>query len=356
MVHLQDAPAIPDCVNKFFAAARDRKHESLPALLDPDCQPGELSTLFQLLTEKPFKTKLIASELKNGERAIACVSIQSHLDPEGAEFWFWLRTENGGALRIYGVHSERRYSREWLFQTPKQGLGETPLSAANTLFDAMQNGQELLAESYASDLAWRKAGGDLENLFQTARTTGMGFVAEKPTQRKNRALIHFGLELDGKRAAQATLFLEKRGAGWLATGLGDDPQHAQDFLGGKAAATIWPKSPFDATQGFFEAFEVGQTVRLAALSESGYWQDSGGQSHWRRLAKLRQKPQNERDSVSVEADRAIARIDFVGQSSRIERSEYCLWRETSVGWRMVGTTVDESEAQAFLLDTPVESE
>ncbi len=342
------AEDLPACVQGFFKSARSRSQEQLPALLDPDCDIVELGTLFELLSEMPFKMKVLDKELRNQNRAVVCVSLKSHLDVEGARFWFWLQAQEGSDLKLFGVHSDRRYSREWLFQTPKLGSAKSPLDAANTLFGAMQNGDERAAESHASDLAWRADGGDLENLFQTARTTGLGFVVERPKQNGERALVSFGLHLDGNQAGAATLYLEKRGPGWIATGFGDDTEHARKFLAGKAAGTVWPKSPFDAYQLFFQALDKEQVIRMQSLSAPSYWGKENGAAHWKALGKLRLKAEAAPNSVIAKAGRASARIDFIGKNGKAERSEYCLWLSTPSGWRVVDATSDVAEAEIFV--------
>ncbi|MEZ6019460.1 MAG: hypothetical protein R3F17_04960, partial [Planctomycetota bacterium] len=212
------------------------------------------------------------------------------------------------------------------------------------LLAAMSSGDQRTAQACSSYLAWRKDGGDLQALFETAHTTGLGFVVEVPKVSGDRAAVTFGFEISGKRQGEATLYLEKRGAGWLATGYGNDTSHTQAFLRGEIAATVWPRSAFDTYRLFVEALEKNQPVRMAALADPTWW--STDSTEWLAPLRKRDKPKPQPKSVRVEGLRAIAEVQW----NKSTPPRWCHFRLTAEGWRLVGHSTDAKAAESWLVN------
>ncbi|HPF12890.1 MAG: hypothetical protein H6827_06915 [Planctomycetes bacterium] len=346
-----DSEPLPPCVQAFFDGAQQKQADALTGLLAPGGQVGELETLYQLLLEVPFRYECIEQGLQNQDRALVCMKVRSQLDQEGSAFWFWLVGSDQNA-KLFGVVGDDRYSREWLYETPKEGLSSSPEAAAKSLFLAMQEGNAKAAERAASDLAWRKQGGDLESLFQTARTSGLGFVTEQPVVRGARSVVGFGFEFNGQRQGTAHLYVEKRGSGWIATGFDDSAEHAEAFLRGDKAGTVWPKSPFEAYEGFVAALSARQTVRLAALSQPGYAGSEAFGEAWLPQTLQRLKPVPVSSSVRFQEGRGVGRIDYAPKGGKPTRSVYCLLAATPEGWRVVGHAASEAEVESHLSGQP----
>ena len=343
----QSESTLPACVQEFIEGARSRKSEHLVAVITPTADISELHTLFELLGQAPFEFTERPVPFANGPRELACVSVLSHGDNQLSEFWFWLEGQ-GSAQRIHSVNGDARYSRDWLYQTPKRGLAPTPLKAATTLFGAMSTGDERLAERSASDIAWRDSAGDMHSLFVTAHTTGLGFVTEEPETHGDRSAITFGFEIKGERQGEATLYVERRGRGWIATGFGGDADHTAKFLKGETAATIWPKSPFDAYQEFGLALLANRWIRMGALSAPEYWIDDLGRRDWKAFNRDRKRFVLDPKSVRVEGERAIGTIEQRTAKSRESERIYAWLRSTPEGWRIIGHSQDLEESENYL--------
>jgi len=341
---------LPPVVERFMESARSRKVDSLVPLLAPDAEITELHTLFELLGQAPFELEAQAAPWPNGDRALARMWVTSHLDKQRSEFWFWLKGK-GEQQRLYQVHGDPRWSRDWLYEKPKEGTAPTPKLAAENLFQAMRSGAEEQAESLTADLAWRPNGGDLHSLFITAHTTGLGFVVETPRTIEDRSAVTFGFEIEGKRQGQATLYVEKRGSGWIATGFDRDADHTRLFLKGERSATIWPKSPFDAYAEFTGALTTRNWIRMGSVSSATYWHENAGLAEWRSRARSRAILSADSQSVRVQGNRAFG---WIQSNAKNAEPVYCLMSQTAGGWRITGHCSEEEQAQAFLNPEPNE--
>ncbi len=344
------AHELPTCVSEFLAAARSKESARLVPLVAETSNLSELRTLFDLLGQAPFQYESLQVPLPNRDRELARIAVRSHGDKQGSEFWFWL-SGSGSAQRILRVQGDERDSRDWLYEKPKPGVADSPQEAARLLFDAMQQGRESAAERCASDVAWRSDGGDLRNLFVMTHTAGLGVVIEEPQVQLGRAALTFGFEVEGQREGEATLYLEQRGTQWLATGFGNDSEHTAQFLSGRIAATVWPKSPFDAYQEFGLALIADRWIRMGAVSLPQYWTEGSGQTAWQSFASERQRFERDPKSVRVSEDRAIGSIEVHHTKRREQRTLYLWLRATPNGWRVVGHSADRETSEQFLSGT-----
>ena len=343
----EPASTLPACVQEFIDGARARDADRLVAVLTPAAEITELHTLFELLGQAPFEFTERPVPFPNGPRALACVSVLSHGDNQLSEFWFWLEGEGAGQ-RIHSVLGDARYSRDWLYQTPKRGLAATPLEAATTLFHAMSNGDERLAERCASDVAWRADAGDLRSLFVTAHTTGLGFVTEPPVVRKDRAAITFGFEIKGQRQGEATLYLERRGRGWIATGFSNDENHTAVFLSGQVAGTVWPKSPFDAYQLFGQALQKKHWISMGSVCTLEYWDEALGRRDWMAFDRARKPFALDNKSVRIDGQRAVGTLEMVNPKGKQREPVYAWLADTPAGWRIIGHSQDLDATEQYL--------
>lgn len=341
---------LPVCVLEFLEAARARESARLVPLLAEDSAVTEVRTLFDLLGQAPFTHEVLEVPFPNGHRALARIGVRSHGDKQISEFWFWL-TGQGSKQRILSVQGDPRDSRDWLYEQPKPGVADSPEAAARLLFDAMQQGDERTAERCTSDVAWRSDGGDLHNLFVMAHTAGLGVVIETPQVRLDRAALTFGFEVEGQRQGEATLYLEQRGTAWLATGFGNDRDHTAEFLAGHTAATVWPKSPFDAYQEFGLALLSDRWIRMGAVSTPEYWRDGMGRREWQSYARERQRFEWDPKSVRVTDHRAMGTIELHHAKRRDKRTLYVWLQSTPDGWRVVGHSANREAAEQFLAAT-----
>lgn len=337
----------------FFEAAAEKNETRFAGLCLEEMERTDLvliQTMYGLLTEAPFQVDYPADTLANGSRALAVFQVRSSIDAGNATppSWLWIEQAEGGDWKVARIEQDKRYSREWLYETPKVGLAASPAAAAQTIFDAMQAGDRLAAERASSDCAWEGTSDGLAALYQTTRDVGLRFRLAEPRVEGSRAVIPFGLDYGGTVKTDTLLMVEKRGEGWIATGFDTDQELANAYLAGKVAGTRTPASPFDCVEGLAAAINGRQPVRLRNLCTAQFRASHPGISGYLSLAARGGQVVLPRGGLETAGSRGVARMQVQLGGSGSTRNILWLIEKRPEGWRMIGETEVPDRASAFL--------
>lgn len=363
LVLVQPAPSsdlegVSHSASAFFEAARTQDAEAFKAHCSQESKRSErvlLDTFFEVLGSAPFEVSFPEAPLVNAGRALACFQVSSPLDSGAAApaCWLWLEQQAPVGWVVLRLDGDQRYSREWLYETPKPGLCTGPHAASLTLFDALHAGDLGAAERACSDLAWAGTVGGLITLYQATQDMGLRFGVQTAEIQGTRALVPFGLDngpRDGSEfKADSLLLLELRGTGWIATGFDRDAEHGQAFLRGEVAAIEDPASPFLCAERLAASINSDRPVRLRRLCSTAFRESEQGLLRYERLAESGGSVELPRTGMEIRGQRCIVRVQL--RAVGTAKAENTLWllERTPQGWRLVGETDVAGRAEAFLV-------
>lgn len=353
VAHAGEEPAPAQTARAFFEAAANQNELAFAELCSPSMARTDLmlvQTLYGLLTEAPFEIDYPEPALLNGDRALAIFQMRSSIDAgnQTPPSWLWIEQDSGERWRVARIEQDLRYSREWLFETPKPGLATSPEAAAKTLFEAMEAGDRGAAERAASNLAWAGTADGLAALYQTTQDVGLRFRVAEPRVRDSRAVIPFGLDYGGEVKTDTLLFVERSGDGWIAAGFDTDGALAEQFLTGKVAGTRTHASPFDCVEGLVAAINNGQPVRLRNLCTPGFRSSHPGISGYLNLVARGGRVELPRGGLEIAGPRGVARMQVHMGGKGSTRNILWLIEDRPAGWRLIGETEVPDRASAFL--------
>lgn len=361
-----DLEAVTESTAAFFEAARTQDAEAFDGQRTQDARRSDrvlLDTFYDVLGSGSFEVSYPESPLVNGARAIAAFKVSSSLDSGAAAptSWLWLEQQAPNGWAVQRLDSDQRYSREWLYETGKDGLAADPAAASVALFEAMHAGDALAAERACSDLAWAGTDDGLETLYQAAQDMGLRFGVQPAEVQDARALIPFGLDfgldvaldVGGELKADSVLLLEQHGSGWIATGFGRDTEHAQDFLQGHVAAIEDPASPFLCAERLVAAINAARSVRMRHLCGTAFREGGLGLARYERLVESGGSIELPRTGMEVSGERCSVRVQLRAAGNANAENVVWLLERTPAGWRLVEETEIPDRAEAFLVSPAV---
>ena len=346
--------AIKEAANAFFVAAESQDDEAFVRTFAKHVSAADqalLMSMYEVLGAAPFKIDYPAPAIVNGHRALATFQVSSALDLGNPTppSWLWLEEDDTDRWVIARLDRDHRYSREWLYETPKSGLAPDAHAAAKNLFDAMQAGARRKAERACSDVAWGDATNGLAVLYQTTQDVGLRFRTQEPTEVGDRAVIAFGLDYGGEVRTDTFLMVERRGKGWIATGFDTSESHTQAFLRFEVDATRTPTSPYKCVEGLIASINGCRPVRLRKLSTSTFQSEPQVISGYANLVARGGSVSLPRGGLELNGTRGVARIQVHHGRSASSKNTLWLLELRPEGWRLVGETEVPDRADNFLV-------